>query len=38
MPDSYKMHGNTVASFSASVTQNSLELHQWHEMESTVHS
>lgn len=38
MPDMYRNHGNTIASFSASVTQNSIELHQWHEMESTVHS
>lgn len=38
MPDGYRMHGNTAASFSASVTQNTIELHQWHEMESTVHS
>jgi len=27
MPDGYRMHGNTVASFSASVTQNAIELH-----------
>ena len=32
------MHGNTAASYSASLTQNSIELHQWHEMEATVHS
>ena len=38
MPATYYQHGNTIASFSASVTQNALEMHQWHEMESTVHS
>ncbi len=38
MPEGYRLHGNTAASFSASFTQNSIELHQWHEMESTVHS
>ena len=38
MPEGYRTHGNTAASFSASLTQNALELNQWHEMESTVHS
>ena len=38
MPEGYRLHGNSAASFSASLTQNSLELNQWHEMESTVHS
>lgn len=27
MPDGYRIHGNTAASFSASVTQNTIELH-----------
>ena len=26
------------AHFSASITRNALEMHQWHDMESTVHS
>ena len=38
MPEGYRLHGNSAASFSASMTQNALELNQWHEMESTVHS
>ena len=38
MPEGYRLHGNSAASFSASLTQNSIELNQWHEMESTVHS
>lgn len=38
MPEGYRLHGNTAASFSASMTQNSIELNQWHEMEATVHS
>lgn len=38
MPEGYRMHGNTAASFSASLTQNAIELYEWHEMESTVHS
>lgn len=37
-PEGYRLHGNSAASFSASMTQNSIELNQWHEMESTVHS
>ena len=32
------MHGNTAMSFAASMTLNAIDLHQWHEMESTVHS
>jgi len=38
LPEGYRTHGNTAASFSAYITQNSLELNQWHEMESVVHS
>jgi hypothetical protein len=38
MPEGYRMHGNTAASFSASLTTNAIELFEWHEMESTVHS
>jgi hypothetical protein len=38
LPEGYRMHGNTAQSFSASITQSSFELHQWHEMESVVHS
>jgi len=38
MPEGYRLHGNSAASFSASLTQNSIELNQWHEMEATVHS
>lgn len=38
LPEGYRTHGNTAASFSASITQNSIELNQWHEMESVVHS
>ena len=38
MPEGYRLHGNSAASFSASMTQNSIELNQWHEMEATVHS
>lgn len=38
LPEGYRTHGNTAASFSAYVTQNSIELNQWHEMESVVHS
>ncbi len=38
MPDGYRLHGNTAATFSASLTQNSIELNNWHEMEATVHS
>jgi hypothetical protein len=38
LPEGYRLHGNTAASFSAYVTQNSIELNQWHEMESVVHS
>ena len=38
MPEGYRLHGNTAAQFSASITNNALEMHQWHDMESTVHS
>lgn len=38
LPEGYRTHGNTAASFSASITNNSIELNQWHEMESVVHS
>lgn len=38
MPEGYRLHGNSAASFSASLTQNAIELNQWHEMEATVHS
>ena len=38
LPEGYRTHGNTAASFSASITHNSIELNQWHEMESVVHS
>ena len=38
LPEGYRTHGNTAASFSATLTTNSIELNQWHEMESVVHS
>lgn len=38
MPEGYRLHGNTAANFSASITHNALEMHQWHDMEATVHS
>ena len=38
LPDGYRQHGNTAANLSAYVTGNSFEMHQWHEMEATVHS
>ena len=38
LPDMYRTHGNTTMSFSASITNNAFDLHQWHEMESVVHS
>ena len=38
LPDGYRTHGNTAAHFGAYLTHNALEMHQWHEMEATVHS
>jgi len=38
LPEGYRTHGNTAATMSAHLTKNSIELNQWHEMESTVHS
>ena len=38
LPDGYRLHGNTAATLSASITHNALEMNQWHEMEATVHS
>jgi len=38
LPEGYRLHGNTAAHFSASITSNALEMHQWHEMDAVVHS
>ena len=38
LPDGYRTHGNTAAHFSASITNNSFEMHQWHEMDAVVHT
>jgi hypothetical protein len=38
LPDTYRLHGNTAATLNAYVAPNSFEMHQWHEMESVVHS
>ena len=38
LPDGYRLHGNTAYNLSASITHNALEMHQWHEMDITVHS
>ena len=38
LPDGYKTHGNTAATMSAYLTNNSIELNQWHEMDAVVHS
>lgn len=38
LPDGYRLHGNTAANFSATITDNALEMNQWHEMEATVHT
>lgn len=38
LPSGYTLHGNTAAQFSAYLTQNSIELNQWHEMDTVVHS
>jgi len=38
LPDGYRLHGNTAATLSASITHNALEMNQWHEMDVTVHS
>jgi hypothetical protein len=38
LPEGYRLHGNSAASFSAHLTKNSIELNQWHEMESVVHT
>jgi hypothetical protein len=38
LPDGYRLHGNTAANLSASITHNALEMNQWHEMEAVVHS
>ena len=38
LPEGYRTHGNTAATFAATLTGNSIDLNQWHEMETTVHS
>ena len=38
LPEGYRTHGNTAASFTASIQPSAIDLNQWHEMESTVHS
>ena len=38
LPGSDRLYGNTAMSFSAYLTNNSIELNQWHEMDITVHS
>lgn len=38
LPSGDRLHGNTSQNFSAYVTHNALEMHQWHEMEATVHT
>ena len=38
LPDGYRLHGNTAANLSATITHNALEMNQWHDMEATVHS
>lgn len=38
LPEGYRLHGNSAANFSAAITHNALEMHQWHDMESTAHS
>merc|ERR1719223_1412405 len=38
LPDGYRLHGNSAANLSATVTHNALEMNNWHEMEATVHS
>ena len=38
IPEGYRTHGNTAATFAATLTGNSIDLNQWHEMETTVHS
>lgn len=37
LPEGYRLHGNTAASLNAYMTENSYEMHQWHEMDSVVH-
>jgi hypothetical protein len=38
LPEAYRLHGNSAMSFTASINNNAIDLHNWHEMESTVHS
>jgi len=38
LPHTYNLHGNTAMTLNAYFGQNSIDLNQWHEMESVVHS
>lgn len=38
LPEGYRTHGNTAAAFASKLTGRSLDLHQWHDVDSTVHT
>ena len=37
LPEGYRLHGNTAGTFNAYITENTYQMHQWHDMESVVH-
>jgi hypothetical protein len=37
LPEGYRLHGNTVSHFNAYISENTYQMHQWHEMDSVVH-
>lgn len=38
MPETSRTYGNTAMNFSAFMTENSIDMNTWHDMESTMHS
>lgn len=38
MPETSRLYGNSVSNFQAYLTNNSIDMNSWHDMESTMHS
>lgn len=38
LPEGYRLHGNSAASLAGKITGNSLEMNQWFEMDSMIHT
>jgi hypothetical protein len=38
LPETSRLHGNTAMTFNAYLSQNSIDLNNWHEMDNAVHA